>query len=250
MGQKLNAVSLRLKQRINWNSSFCVQNIKQYVDIKFNIQQITHSLDLIFSGFHIFSNNATTIKNCKNYHVYSKIIQKNTIIQNQNPIDFKTSDRIELLKSENVNTRRLYLNTKTLKYTFSDLFHKKNNRLKKLTNKQHIILVPKILISYITNQLKRNGAMQKHIFLKNLYVGILSFSYQLLKLIQNHIVGFKIICSGKWKKTPSGRKQKLTIKIGKIVNSSLSNIVLYSFGAQKTKFGVCCIKVWVVLRSS
>jgi ribosomal protein S3 len=63
--------------------------------------------------------------------------------------------------------------------------------------------------------------------------------------VQNHILGFKIVCSGKWKKTRSGRKQKLTIKFGQIVNSSVSNVILYDYSVQKTRFGSCSIKVWI-----
>ena len=45
------------------------------------------------------------------------------------------------------------------------------------------------------------------------------------------------------KKSRSGRKQKLVIKIDNIRNASLNNILLYDYQATKTKFGSCGIKV-------
>jgi ribosomal protein S3 len=77
----------------------------------------------------------------------------------------------------------------------------------------------------------------------------LSFSQALLKQLQKNIIGLKIICSGKWKKTRSGRKQKLCVKFGQIVSSKVSNTLLYDFNSQTTRFGVIGIKVWIAYKN-
>jgi ribosomal protein S3 len=66
-----------------------------------------------------------------------------------------------------------------------------------------------------------------------------------LRDIQKSIVGLKVICSGKWKKTRSGRKQKFLVKFGRIKNPSISVATSYNYAFQKTKFGSCSIKVWI-----
>jgi ribosomal protein S3 len=58
-------------------------------------------------------------------------------------------------------------------------------------------------------------------------------------------LGIKIICVGKWKKTNTGRKQKIYLKYGQIQSSNIANKILYHNISQTTKFGVCSIKIWV-----
>jgi hypothetical protein len=244
MGQKINPLGLRLKKRTNWNTLFCVQNIKNYSKINTHNQQIEYSLDILLSNFHLFANNKTIIKNSKNYQIYTRLLQKKDIIRNH--LEFQNSDRLELVKNEKKKIKNLFLNKYSIAYTFSDYFFNKQPRdISKITNKQLLILAPKIITTYITNQLSKKGTLKRSTFRANLNFGIMAFSYQLLKRIQNSIIGLKIICSGKWKKTKSGRKQKLTVKFGRVVNPSMSNTILYDYSAQKTKFGVCGVKVWI-----
>jgi ribosomal protein S3 len=66
-----------------------------------------------------------------------------------------------------------------------------------------------------------------------------------LYIFKNNIIGLKIICSGKWKKTRSGRKQKLCIRFGKIQRTKIVNTLFYHFLTQKTKYGSFGIKIWV-----
>jgi ribosomal protein S3 len=65
---------------------------------------------------------------------------------------------------------------------------------------------------------------------------------------RNVIAGVKVECSGKWKQTASGRKQKLSLTIGSIKTQSLSNVMSFGFSTIHTKHGVCSIKVWLSYR--
>ena len=143
----------------------------------------------------------------------------------------------------------MFFNTKLANFVFSDYFyHKRAQLFKKVTNNIFLSLSPKIVHSYVANQLKKNCTLKRGSFSTNLNAGILVFIFNLLKRVQNHIVGFKIVCSGKWKKTKSGRKQVYSLRFGKIRNTSISNVVLYDFLTQTTKFGSFGIKVWVSLK--
>ena len=64
-----------------------------------------------------------------------------------------------------------------------------------------------------------------------------------LRLFKFNIIGLKIIISGKWKKTNTGRTQKIYLKYGKIQNSNTRNKVIYQNIAQKTKFGMFSMKM-------
>jgi ribosomal protein S3 len=56
------------------------------------------------------------------------------------------------------------------------------------------------------------------------------------------------MCSGKWKKTRSGRKQKFVVQLGRIPNSGVSNLVFFDQMTQKTKFGCFSVKVWIFMK--
>ena len=244
MGQKINALGLRLKNRTNWNASFCTQDLKSYSKICISNQQLEHTTNFLFLKFHLFLNNTLITKNSKNFQIYTKALQKKDIIQVSS--DFKNNERTELLKSEKQSFKKLFLSNKNTRYTFSDMFFdKREKNYTKITNKHFLALAPKIITNYVTNQLNKKGNLKRLSFATNLNLGIILFSRQLLKRFQNNIIGLKIVCSGKWKKTKSGRKQRITVKFGRIVNPSISNIILYDFAAQKTKFGTCGVKVWI-----
>jgi ribosomal protein S3 len=86
-------------------------------------------------------------------------------------------------------------------------------------------------------KLKRNN------FNKNLQGNILNFLNLLLSEFSYNISGVKIICCGKWKKTNTGRKQKLYLKLGQIQSSNIANKIVYHSINQTTKYGVCSVKI-------
>jgi ribosomal protein S3 len=161
-------------------------------------------------------------------------------------LDFQSSERFELIKNNWNDKNRLFLDCSYVKYSFADIFFNKAFRFLSKFNKGKLLLLsPKIITSYITNQLNKSSKLKRASFRKNFSSGISIFSYQLLRHLQHNLTGFKIMCSGKWKKTRSGRKQRLTIKFGRVRGSSLSNKILYHYSYQETRYGSCGIKVWV-----
>jgi len=57
------------------------------------------------------------------------------------------------------------------------------------------------------------------------------------------ITGIKIVCSGRWRKTKSSRKQRTVYSFGKIRRQTFSTYVDYGFSSITTKYGVCGVKV-------
>ena len=134
MGQKINALGLRLKNRTNWNASFCTQDLKSYSKICISNQQLEHTTNFLFLKFHLFLNNTLITKNSKNFQIYTKALQKKDIIQVSS--DFKNNERTELLKSEKQSFKKLFLSNKNTRYTFSDMFFdKREKNYTKITNK-------------------------------------------------------------------------------------------------------------------
>jgi ribosomal protein S3 len=72
---------------------------------------------------------------------------------------------------------------------------------------------------------------------------------RIIKDYNYHICGIKISCSGKWKKTRSGRTQKFVLQFGKIKNSTLSNVIFFNQTNQKTRYGMCNLKIWILIQS-
>jgi hypothetical protein len=46
MGQKINAIGLRLKKKLNWNSLFCTHNVKNYSNIQQYVNQTNEATSL------------------------------------------------------------------------------------------------------------------------------------------------------------------------------------------------------------
>jgi hypothetical protein len=114
--------------------------------------------------FQFFPNKITITKTSKCYDVYSKLFQKKDILKktkNSNSSEFQKNDRTEALANSKVLVNNLYLNTHETKYVFSDLFYNKRlHAFKKIACKQFITLAPRIIHSYIANQLKATGTLK------------------------------------------------------------------------------------------
>jgi hypothetical protein len=59
------------------------------------------------------------------------------------------------------------------------------------------------------------------------------------------VTGIKIVCSGRWRKTKSSRKQRTIYSFGKIRRQTFSKHVDYGSSSITTKYGVCGVRVWI-----
>lgn len=249
MGQKINATGLRLKKKVNWNALFCTHNLQSYANVVIDAHQTGIATNLLLSKINYFANNLYITRDSKKSHISSKILQKQNIYKNTKLYQLQTGARAQALLATTVANRQLSFVNKDINYQFWDLMikktqNKKLNMLGKENNVNFSLLSPKLISSYICSLLNKNTKTNV-LNTSNLNIGIPMFLTRLLVPFKNTLLGVKIICSGKWKKTRSGRKQKLCIKYGKVRNPSVSNVILFDYTTQKTKFGACGIKVWV-----
>jgi hypothetical protein len=190
MGQKINALGLRLKKRVNWQNQFCVQDITHYSRVNLNIEQMKTVTSFIFSKFQNFLSNMIVNKNNKNYQLYAKILQKKDLMANPNEV----SDiaRGELLKKKEQFFMLWHMNIRGLKFNFSNFL---NNEYRK--KKSFLMLTPQLISLFLKMQLTKTNTIKFSSFKLNLKSGILLFCLLILKRLKTNIVGLKISCFGK-----------------------------------------------------
>jgi len=96
-----------------------------------------------------------------------------------------------------------------------------------LKKNKFLILSPKFFSLFIMNEIKLTRDKQIYNFSENFKNIVSRFCKKFLIIFKNNILGIKIVFSGKWKKTRTGRKQKLTLKFGKMRNNALNEIILF-----------------------
>jgi hypothetical protein len=137
------------------------------------------------------------------------------------------------------------LNQKQLVHRFSNVqVQKKHNNSENFSSHSHI-LSPKIIAEFAKIHLTESAPsiMNRSNFGKNLQGNLLSFINFFLLEFKHNLLGIKIICSGKWKKTRTGRKQKIFLKYGRIQTSNIANKIMFHGVSQKTKYGICSVKI-------
>lgn len=237
MGQKTNSVGLRLKKRLNWPYTYNCNKPKDIGAIQIKLEQINYYTNIILSMLNCLPNNIDIRKNTKSVNVLTSFINHENI---QKMTEFTTSSRFDNFSYLKSNIKNITLNKDYLTYNFVDTIRMPNK------NK---ILNPKLITSFIVKVLNKDTILKQTNSNNNLKLSITKFLNTFLNIFKDDIVGVKVMCSGKWKKTPSGRKQKLVIKYGKICNASLKNIIRYDNLNQKTKFGAVGVKVWIASKN-
>jgi ribosomal protein S3 len=157
---------------------------------------------------------------------------------------------IDYLMTTKTATKQLSLFKHNITYQFTTFLtkiqkksKKQNWQTNKLTKSNFSLLSPKLIATFICALLNKNSRFKNDLAAYRVSPSIPMLLTRLLAPFKKEICGVKVICSGRWKKTKSGRKQKLCIKYGKIRKPTMTNIILFDYITQKTKFGACGIKV-------
>jgi hypothetical protein len=105
-----------------------------------------------------------------------------------------------------------------------------------------------ILSAYIKRQMSFSQKFKDSDFRSGLKVGITQLAIFLFRRFSNitPIQGLRIVCSGRWSKTRSGRKQRLVYTRGSLKRLAVSALLDYGMSTVTTKFGACSIKVWIL----
>ena len=100
-----------------------------------------------------------------------------------------------------------------------------------------------MICEYIADQLKKPVRLRNKSFTKNINIGLMELTNKIIKENKENILGLKIICSGRWQKTRSGRKQNVIIRVGNINTPTISSLLYYNYLQTTTKQGACGVKV-------
>lgn len=271
MAQRINTLSLRLKKRLSWPFFSSAHNIKNLSNIQASSYHLLFFTKIIFFKFSFFLNSYIIQKNLKSYRFFSKLLDDfhilNALIQNSPTKAFNLQtqqySRFQSMKKKKKAIRFLHFGNKHLISEIND-FWTARNKLKSKTNNNLFLLSPQLLTLYILKQLNENKSSKNFFFFRNMQLGILKYlsillapqkalknrlSSNNLQIIDNNIIGLKIIFSGRWKKTKNGRGQRLVLSFGSLKRTALSKSVFFSFFSEKTKFAACGLKVWLTFRS-
>jgi hypothetical protein len=249
MAQKINPLVFRLKKRICWNSIFSSHCAVKFSKIFTHNEQVMFSLKKSLSGFKAIPNNIQVFTCAKSTDAYSKLWQKQFLLNNLFPAHslhpISSNERRLSVVAEKKHSVLLTPTRSRYNFQLCDLFL--DSKYAPLTTN---LLYFKIIMSFLFSQFDKGFSMKNFIFLSNFKTASLFVLKRVLQKFKSNILGLKFSCSGKWKKTRSGRKQRFTVQFGQIKNSGVANILFYDQKTQQTKFGSCNFKVWVLSKNS
>jgi len=254
MAQRVSSLTYRFGKRLNWrntwsskksNVAICSTRSKDRLKLT-NI--IVNSLGLRTDNSIIRLSSdsfSTQLKSFQSYHIDNllEVAEAGKSYLSSN-CELNIRDTSTLLKQD-----KSLLNLERL-----SILH---NREKWMNQYNQVMLLPfvsaTLLSSYISSQIMSSERHKSIHFRRSLLSGIIHLLSVLIKssktLGVSTILGLKVQCNGKWKQTSSGRKQKLSFLIGTIKSQSIHQVMLLSSSNVNTKYGSCCLTIWISLRS-
>lgn len=253
MGQKINANSLRLGKRSNWKSEWF--DDKNYCLTFWKDTEIRKTLKSIVKFFGYSLNNFYIKKSNKKFHIFNKLISSSELLSFIKNIRLKKPSAYKSLMLQKIKNNNICKITPFSNETILDI--RRHSSLIKISSfdKSSLTILPFIssqaLSDYLGLQLISPPKIKDDCFKRNFWQGLTLFLYSFFnKKTVFQINGFKLICSGRWKKSKTGRKQKFFCSIGKLRSQTYSTFIDYGFTNVNTKYGVCCIKVWISYKQS
>ena len=251
---KINTIGQRLKKRLNWNNTFKVCNMKNFSKILFLNNKAYNIVQDLLRATNFYVNQYALTQASKGQTLTTKILHK---VENTQ-IELNQTKKNRILRETMTKMKEFFFINKKLNLEISNSFFpnfsipEKNDRsninYSILKKNKFLILSPKFFSLFIMNEIRLTRDKQIYNFSENFKNIVSRFCKKFLIIFKNNILGIKIVFSGKWKKTRTGRKQKLTLKFGKMRNNALNEIILFDWLDQKTKFGVCSLKIWINIR--
>ena len=254
MAQKVNSLNLRLNKRLNWNTLMCTHNFNDYYNNIINSTSILNTSKKMLYDIKSLQNTTIVTKTSKNYKVNSKYLNqqfffyllKIVCTTKRTTQNFYQYRKNYLKVFQNILKFFLF-NHKQLIIQLSDMNKQKKFEKQVHFDKKFMSLSPTLITEFVNSQLSTTTFINltSNNFNKTLQKSLLNLIEIILQRFKYNILGVKIICVGKWKKTNTGRKQKIYLKYGQIQTSNLANKILYHNISQTTKFGVCSVKIWI-----
>lgn len=256
MGQKINTNSLQLGTRLAWDSNWCdvnhffYDNVLKDLDWKHYGKYIIKSLNLLPGNFIIRHVNSKTqiYSKVSNYKYFSPSFSSTrslntSLLESSKNLHEKSLLALSPLNSLESLSLYNYKEVDKSKYVRLNLFNRYY-----LKNRSSAIpfLFAESISDFIVSQMEAPTKKKDLFFRANLLQGLVELTKCLInKSNSTYISGIAIKCKGKWTKTRTGRKQKLTLSVGQITPLGANSIISYGFSTVATKHGACGVKVWV-----
>ena len=253
MAQKINSTALRLNKRLNWSFLYCTHSYNDFSNISQNMLKLFYLNTNLLSKLNINQNKPKIQKSSKYYNISYKAINQQ--------LPFFFTKVITTSKHSKYNFYLFLLGFfKLFRFIFKS-FTLNKNQLKNnvaanwaIFNNKKIQLYPFLPLcpSHISNLIKifisDSFLNNKNDFNKNLKKNVLNFLTFFLVKLKYNVIGIKIIISGKWKKTTTGRKEKTILKYGKIQAANYANKLFFKHLSNKTKYGIVSLKIWIACK--
>jgi hypothetical protein len=252
MQQKINVNALRLGTRINWCSTWCEcpkSFIKTFVfdlESQFFYKIVFDQLKLVIDNTRLKQNSKKSRSSGKVIPFYGVIGKWYSYLQNIPESSNLIREKNNYKQKQHVDFLWPFFGSHLFEYCE----HTKKAPNKSFFNLKKQTLLPtfsgQLFCDYITNQISTSTSFKHQSFKNSFDAAVKKISLNFVKTQKFQMVsGIKITCSGKWKKTKSGRSQKFTVTIGRLYTQSVNSLTSYGFATSVTKFGCCGIKVWV-----
>ena len=236
MGNKINPTNFRIAKRLNWKNLWNAPNTN-YAEIYKNSIDLVEYTKVLAKCLGYSLDLMTVIKGYKkDYRMYSSLISLNTVLSEHK---VKLRNQLQTLDRLNVN--------QTNSKVCLDLFKPSLEGDTHCRQQNYPILSGQFLSDFIANNINSKGRYKNTTFRKrSLQKNISIIVYNMIKNwnIRN-ICGIRIVVSGRWQRTKSGRKQKLIVNFGELKKSSVATVLSYGFSSAITKYGSNGVKVYV-----
>lgn len=232
IGQKVNMTSLRIGKRLNWQALWSGRNSAENTYFE---MQLKHYSKVLFSYFGLTTAILINKKNSKKIQTYAKLIEPGFSV--------KTGFSSKSIQTRKLRKSAVNISAAMLKHDYNMVVSTKK------AQSPVLYVLGQNVAEYIAKQLSLAPKLKNMHFRRNLTQGIEALTRQVLVEHKNAgLLGIKVLCAGKWRKTGSGRKERLNIKKGELLTQSMRGLGYYGFATTATKYGACGIKVWITYK--
>jgi len=164
-----------------------VHDFNNYSSTLHQAQSVLNLTKTILISLNYFTNNNVIVKNSKNYHFFSRLLNYTQLYKNMK--DLPSFTRTFYLKKQNKALPKLHLNLSDVICEFSS----------KLIFSRFIFLLfsPKLITYYLIKQMREPVKLKDKNFTKGLQIALLKIANFFLFMFKNNINGLKIQCAGK-----------------------------------------------------
>ena len=246
MAKKVNSISLRIGKRLSWNhiwtTNKCYKATKAANSITYNSN--IQSLLAHVSNFNTVYSISTNVSS----RYYSYMLRSSEYTSIFDSLKVISKD----LNKKQINTKDItnITNNSIIEVYNTNIEKKTIQRLKE--SNSLLVLDAQVLANYITTQIVASDNLRSNFFRFDITNGIAKTTTTVLKKFQLMdsalFSGLKVECSGKWKQTSAGRKQSLKFTVGKVHTQKINQILSYGTSTINTRFGSCCVKVWLCFK--